>query len=153
MDNFFFDSSALVKRYIPEQGTAWVRNITQSKNPSYIVISELALVEMSSAIARRTREGVFTNTVASKLVDSIMSHATSRYYVLRLRQDVLINAQKLCLTHPIRSLDAIQLASALVVNLPIVRSGLSPLLFVSADLRLLAIAEMEGLQTMDVNGI
>jgi len=151
MQSFFFDSSALVKRYIPEQSTHWVRRVTRSYSRSEIVISELALVEMTSAVARRTREGFFSTEVAAMIVRGIMSHASSRYYVFRVDAEVIAKAQSLCLQHPLRSLDAIQLASAIIVNQGIARGGLPPLTFVCADTRLLTVAAVEGMTPLDPN--
>jgi len=53
--------------------------------------------------------------------------------------------------YPVRAYDAVQLASAMLVN-PVLQSAeLSPLVFVSADIRLNAIAEAEGLTVDNPN--
>jgi uncharacterized protein len=50
---YFVDSSALVKRYVLETGTAWVRGITR-KNPSTVIyIAHITAVEVTCAVARR----------------------------------------------------------------------------------------------------
>ncbi len=52
MPIYYLDSSAIVKRYVTETGSVWIRNLCQ--NSSYAVfISELALPEVGSAFARR----------------------------------------------------------------------------------------------------
>jgi len=49
----FVDSSALVKRYVLETGTAWVRGITR-KNPSTVIyIAHITAVEVRACIRRR----------------------------------------------------------------------------------------------------
>jgi predicted nucleic acid-binding protein len=57
----------------------------------------------------------------------------------------LLQATALCRTHALRAYDAVQLASALVVNDDALAYGTGPILFVSADTALLAAAAIEGL--------
>ena len=54
---YFFDSSALVKRYVHERGSVWVRDTTASTRGHLIHISLLTVAEIASALARRQREG------------------------------------------------------------------------------------------------
>jgi len=56
MAAYYLDSSALVKRYVTETGSAWVRDLCQEA-ANAIFISELALVEVGSAFARRCHRG------------------------------------------------------------------------------------------------
>lgn len=59
MADYFFDSSALVKAYIAEAGTDWVRTILD--HPQHrMSISALAEVEVTSALTRRFNEGDLT---------------------------------------------------------------------------------------------
>jgi hypothetical protein len=50
---YFVDSSALVKRYVVETGTAWVRAITRRTPSTHIYIALITPVEVTSAVARR----------------------------------------------------------------------------------------------------
>ena len=52
MPTYFFDSSALVKFYIEETGTPWVRALTDSAE-NIIHVASLARVETISALTRR----------------------------------------------------------------------------------------------------
>jgi hypothetical protein len=53
---YFLDSSALVKRYVQETGTSWVRSITRRSPSTVIYIARITTVEVSCAIARRRKE-------------------------------------------------------------------------------------------------
>ena len=55
----YFDASALVKRYVREQGSASVRRLLASDAPATARLSE---VEVASALIRRSREGAFPLT-------------------------------------------------------------------------------------------
>ena len=49
---YYFDSSALVKRYISERGTAWVLGITDPGAGNIIFVARITAVEVVSAIMR-----------------------------------------------------------------------------------------------------
>jgi uncharacterized protein len=57
---YFLDTSALAKRYIPEIGTAWVQTIAAPQANHRIILSQLAWIELHSAIACRQREHSLT---------------------------------------------------------------------------------------------
>ena len=55
MTVYFMDSSAISKRYMTEIGSVWVRSLAAPAAGHVIVIAQLALVEVSSALARKQR--------------------------------------------------------------------------------------------------
>lgn len=57
MAALFFDTSALVKRWIREPGTAWVRDATSRRAGNRVLVARLALPECASALAGRRRAG------------------------------------------------------------------------------------------------
>jgi predicted nucleic acid-binding protein len=57
--SFFLDSSALIKLYHEEPGTERVEEIFATSETS-LVVSELAAVELQSALARKVRTGEIT---------------------------------------------------------------------------------------------
>jgi hypothetical protein len=57
---YFLDTSALVKRYIDETGSAWLRAIVDPALSPFLVISQLLVVEVHSALNRRLREGTMS---------------------------------------------------------------------------------------------
>jgi uncharacterized protein len=64
----FFDSRALVKRYVHESGSVWVRKTTASTSGHLIHLSMLTTAEIASAFARRQREGNFSASERDRLV-------------------------------------------------------------------------------------
>src|SRR5438105_3889420 len=66
--DYLVDSSALVKRYVLETGTAWVRGITR-KNPSTVIyIAHITAVEVTCAVARRRKGRTLTPPRASSIL-------------------------------------------------------------------------------------
>jgi predicted nucleic acid-binding protein len=53
--SFFLDSSALVKRYFLEQGTAWSRTLLDPTIGNVISVAEITLVEVAAACAAKHR--------------------------------------------------------------------------------------------------
>jgi uncharacterized protein len=67
---YFFDTSALVKRYVAEVGTDWVQTITDPKAQHKIYIAEITGVEVMAAIARRVLTKSISRTDASTAINS-----------------------------------------------------------------------------------
>ena len=56
MNLFYLDASALVKRYVREPGSTWVRTLVD--DPANVILtSAISLVEVSAAIAICVRTG------------------------------------------------------------------------------------------------
>ncbi|MEH2022679.1 type II toxin-antitoxin system VapC family toxin [Nostoc sp.] len=54
---YFIDSSALVKRYISETGSAWVLELFNPTLNNEVFIAAITSVEIIAAITRRSRGG------------------------------------------------------------------------------------------------
>lgn len=151
MSHYFFDSSGLVKRYVPEQGSQWTRATLDPKAGNTIHVSQITDVEMASAIARRVREGNISVQSAATIRRQILLDFFRQYTVIAIAPPITELAIDLLYQYPLRAYDATQLASALYVNRSLRQNNKAPLVFVSADKRLLAVAGSEGLQIEDPN--
>lgn len=139
MSTFFVDTSALAKRYLVEVGTAWVISWIEPSAGNVVVISELALVEFQSLLARQVRGGVLTAAAGDKLRSDFLIHYRDDYLVVHLDTLIAQSAGELVRKHKLRSLDAIQLASALRAQELLAE----PMELVSGDENLLAAASAE----------
>jgi hypothetical protein len=148
--HYFFDSSALVKRYVVELGTTWVRTISSPASGNAI-IAQITPVEVVSATSRRYRTGQISSRTAHSIRLLVDRHASREYMVVGLSDVMIQSAETLLENHSLRAYDSIQLASAIESNLSLINAGSSPLIFVSADQQLLSTASAEGLTTDDPN--
>jgi predicted nucleic acid-binding protein len=148
---YFLDSSALIKRYVAEAGTKWVRSLTARSARNSILIAQITQAEIVSGIMRRRREGVITAETARAVRFLVDSHASLDYRVVKLTGQIIQRAEDLLELYMLRAADSIQLASALESNQRVMAAGLSPVIFISADTRLLEAASSEGLATGDPN--
>jgi predicted nucleic acid-binding protein len=147
---YFVDSSALVKRYVIETGTAWVRGITRRRSSTDIYIALVTAVEVTSAIARR-RGRTLSAAQASSLLSRFRKHLAGRYLPSQITPALVSAAMRLANTHRLRAYDAVQLAGALDVYRDWSANRLGAFVFVSADRDLNAAAVAEGLTVEDPN--
>lgn len=134
--NLFADSSALAKRYIMDEKSDEFDALLQ--RASGLTVSVLCLPEIISALCRRRRERHLTaaHYAASKrALDADLADAT----VLQMTDEVALETIRLLETYPLRSSDAIQVASALVWRAE---------MFVSADAKQCAAARAAGLEVV-----
>ena len=147
---YFVDSSALVKRYVRETGTAWVRGITRRRSSTDIFIALITAVEVTSAIARR-RGVTLSAAQASSLLSRFRKHLAGRYLPSQITPSLVREAMTLANTHRLRAYDAVQLAAALDVYRDWSANRLGAFVLVSADRDLNAAAIAEGLTVEDPN--
>jgi predicted nucleic acid-binding protein len=147
MATFYVDSSVLVKQHIEERGTAWTRATLDATQHHHIAVSRLSEIEVVAAFARRQREGTLPASALARVEAAFQRLGASVYTWVELEPSVRARAQALVRLHPLRTLDALHLASALGANTLLVAAGLPALTFLAADERLLAAARAEGLAT------
>jgi predicted nucleic acid-binding protein len=124
----YFDTSALIKRYVGEAGR---REVLQLLRRHDCVTSAVLPVEIRSALRRRVSEA----TLDEERVPEILKRfATDRAFwaLVEMTSEVLAIAETLVATHPLRTLNAIHVASA---RLFAARITTSAMIFVSADAR------------------
>lgn len=146
----YFDSSAVVKRYVDEPGSSWVRQLCDQRDPStgvrlnLIAIGEVTLVEVSAALAILVRRNLLPKRFAERADRKFMNDAQSGYDLVQITSTSLLIAAGLAQRYPLKAYDAVQLSLALHANALLKADGLS-LTFVSGDDQLLLAARAEGL--------
>lgn len=150
MPAYYLDSSALVKRYVTETGSAWVQTLCGDA-ANALFISELALVEVGSAYARRCHRGEITDEQRRNYLDVFIYDCTETYHLIPAARSLIERGLDLTQRRHLRAHDAMQLASALAAHAVLTLAGLPGLTFVSADDGLLHAASAEGLMTENPN--
>lgn len=130
---YFFDSSALVKRYAYETGSEWVLALTELTASHSLYIARITAVEVVSAVTRRQRGGSVSETDAATAMADFRHDLSHQYRVVEMTPTVITRAMQLAETHGLRGYDAVQLAAALIVQKMRETLGLSALELVSAD--------------------
>lgn len=142
----FADSSALVKLYADEPDSAAVQKL------SYVVVSQLARVEVPAALWRKQRMGELSAIDAGLLVADFEAdyfgdlNGPPRFLVAAVSGAILDAAARLVCVHGLRAYDGVQLASALAV-VDAMPEGVD---FLAYDGALIAAAAAEGLTVPDL---
>jgi predicted nucleic acid-binding protein len=131
----FWDSSALVALVFEEKASHRVRALL-SADPE-VVVSFLAIIEVESAICRRSRgQSPDVRRIAAAKFKSL----ETTWVTVDPSLELMISARRVSATHGLRSGDAIQLASALAAS----TGATEKLPFVTTDEELMAAARSEG---------
>jgi hypothetical protein len=148
MSVYYCDSSILIKYHIDEAGSQWVQTLVEEQDSS-LFTTQISLIETCSAPNRRLREQSITASDYRDLMTQCRFLFDSTYNVVEFSAQVSELACRSLERHPLRAIDAIHLAMALILNTLLVDQNESPLTFLSADQRLLTAALAEGLSTFD----
>ena len=151
MAAYFFDSSAIVKRYVQETGTAWVRRLTRRGQPDPIYLARITAVEVASAVARRRQGRSLNPARVQTILGRFRGHLATRYVIVEITPALVAAAMRLADIHALRAYDAVQLAAALELNVRWLSAGLGSITLVSADRDLNTAAIAEGLAVEDPN--
>jgi hypothetical protein len=136
---YFLESSAFAKLFILEQGSGPLILLLEKVDDPQKLVSALASLEVRSAIRRRQRAGDILPADANSALHNLDAE------ILRIVQQpvspAVIDVAKLVLdSHPLRAMDALHLASCVVMRDTL---QVSDICFVSSDDSLLKAASVE----------
>ena len=139
----YFDTSAVVKRYIDEPGR---RQVLQLMRRHSGVISAVLPIELRSALRRRVSEGSLDKERVPEILKRFEGDRAF-WTLVGVSSDVLAAAEVLVVAHPLRALDAIHIASA---QLFAARITAPKPIFVSADARQTTAAAAVGMTARQI---
>jgi predicted nucleic acid-binding protein len=142
---YYLDSSALVKRYMIEQGSTWVRDITDPAKGNRLYIVRLAGPEIIAALFRKARGGQIGLREARRAASNFRSDWTQQYRIIEVTVSLVDRAMDLAERYALRGYDAVHLAAASELHQDRQTMQLPALTFVSADGEQLQAAQAEGL--------
>jgi uncharacterized protein len=145
MSVYFLDSSALVKRYINEIGSAWVLSLFDPTLDHEFFVAAITGVEIVAAITRRICSDSIAVADAALVRNQLRSDLQTDYQVIEITEGIISSAMALAETQGLRGYDSVQLAAGCAINELCIANGLSPIIFVSADEELNLAAVNEGL--------
>ena len=133
----YFDTSSLLKFVIKEIGSEENLNIWNFSDEK--VCSQLTRTEMHSALMRKVREGSISASAMRTRLDA-MDKLFADVVLVDITSDVIDASCELVKELPLKSADAIHLATALMVRAD---------LFSSSDKKLCAAASESGIAVTD----
>jgi len=110
----YCDTSALLKLYLPEPGSEEFNEVIEGRDD--VLVSDLAVTEIISAVARHLRQRALTREAARRLQHAILGRLDEGVYQrVELTRDVHRRAEHFLLSlpeTPLRAADALHLALA-----------------------------------------
>ena len=135
----FMDTSVLIKRYLVETGSDKVDKLFESA--SQIIVSPVTSIEARSILRRLLAEKKIARSDYKKLNEEL-SFDFDYFTVVNFDSGLEVSAKTLIDRYQLKTLDAIQLASAISK-----KSAIS--LFAASDKKLLAAAREERFKAID----
>jgi len=111
----YCDASALAKLFLPESGSEELNDLLAGRND--VVLSDLAITEVASALARRVREGALALSTARKMHRKVLATVAAGVFSrIELLARSHRDAERLLLSSrsvALRAADALHLALAI----------------------------------------
>ena len=148
---YFFDTSALVKRYVNEQGSTWVAATIDPTAGARVYVASITGVEVISAIARKLKGNHVSASGAVIAASRFHYDFANEYRIVSISDSVINRSMMLAEAYALRGYDAVQLGAALEINGRRMTFGAIPLILVTSDTELLTAAITENLLTDDPN--
>ena len=139
----YLDTSALIKRFVNEKGSALVESLVQGKGA--VATAKIAYAEIFAGLTRKLREGNVSKPQYA-LACRQFERDWHAYVRVGLEDDILLLARDLIQRRPLRGYDAVHLASALRLKTALGKE----ITFAAADEQLLNASEAEKLQFLNV---
>ena len=109
----YLDTSALLKIFVDEDGSAQVRALAEGRGSADILLmSRLGFTEASASLARMVHLGRLSAAELPHHLGTLEDYWDQSIQEVELVEDVLEDARQLAQRFPLRTYDAIHLASA-----------------------------------------
>lgn len=145
MPLYYLEPSALIKRYVQEPGSIWLRAMMDEAGPGTLVVSHLARIEVIAALSRLQRARPGRASELAQLVHTFRRDVSERFRLMGLADGLLDVAEAIAMKHRLRAYDAVHLASALELRDAAAGEPGEEIVMVSADDEVLAAAQTERL--------
>lgn len=138
---FYFDTSALIKKYIPEKDSEVILDIWEKAEG--IGISKVGYAEVMAVFYRKKREGHFPSPLFRRILQNFKEDWKS-FILIEVSPALETIIERLCSRHSLRGFDALHLASAGILRDKIHQ----PVGFVCIDIRLREAADQEHFEVL-----
>lgn len=138
----YFDTSALVKRYVKEKGSEKVDSLLA--DAVSVVTSRLTYPEILSAFNRRWKEGAFSEEWLNKMIENFEAE-WDKFIIIDFQEEFFASTRELIRKHSLRGADSVHLSSALWLR-PLAKGNMT---FIACDKNLLKAAKAERLKVVN----
>lgn len=144
---FYFDASALAKRFTKEIGSEIINFLFAHVSLNHMTCLILGVVELHWVCVRKKNDGIISSedyTQAKINLNYEIVDSSSGFNTISVSDTLVLSSMPLIESHSLNSTDALVLRSALDLNIELQNIG-DNLVLVASDQRLLRAAQQEGL--------
>lgn len=94
MPAYFFDSSAIVKRYANEEGSAWVMATTDAALGALVYLASITGVEVIAGLTRKRKGNVITPMVAAAAISQFYDDFENEYMIVPINDAIIARAMQ-----------------------------------------------------------
>jgi len=138
----YFESSALVKKYVQEAGSEEVFSRMVKSGP--VVTAKLAYPEILSSLARKRREKALTEKDYHGALGDF-EEDWKEFLIIEFQDELLPVMKLLSSRHPLKGADLVHLGSAIWFG----KAVREKITFVASDVQLLKIARQEKMEVVN----
>jgi len=150
MNYFYFDASALAKRYAPEVGSNLVNYLFSQVTHKRLMCLITGVAEVISVLVRKKNRGSISAADFSQALINLDNEViyAADFMTVSIEDSLVLSSLPLIDKHSINSTDAVVLQSALDIAVEL-RGVKDDLIMIVSDQRLLRAAQTEGLMTFN----
>jgi predicted nucleic acid-binding protein len=148
---FYLDTSALLKRYVQEVGSAWLAMFYDPSANNTLATALITKVEAVAGLSAKFRQGGLPLADYQQAEQDLLHDFVYLYSTIDIDEPLVDLAADLAKRYRLRGYDAVQLAAAVSFQTMLAPTQLSALTLLSADAQLLQAAQQEGLHVDNPN--
>lgn len=150
MNSFYWDASALAKRYAPEIGTPLVNHLFTYVTPDRMLCLIVGVSEVISIFVRKKNARLITPEAFSQALVDFRTEIieVDAFKLISIEDTLVFASHPLIEKHALNATDALILRSTLNMA-TVLRPVGNDIVLVTSDHRLLRAAQVEGLQTFN----
>ena len=150
MNYFYWDTSALAKRYAPELGTSLVNHLFAHVASDRMMCLVIGTGEVISNLVRRKNDNRIIPDDFSQALENFRAEVIDAvaFQLVSVEDALVLASHSLIEQHSLNAMDALVLRSALDAAAIVLPAG-NDIVLVASDRRLLRAAQAEGLQTFN----
>jgi hypothetical protein len=146
--NFYFDTSALVKRYHPEKGSDVVDKIFELKGEHNFATSFWAVLEFVVALSAKRKRKELSDDGFNTAIANFLKELMDLFTIRSVEDEVVADSIPHAMKHLLPSADCLHLASALELK-RLSEDVEEKCIFVSADKELCIAVEKEKIDAIN----
>ena len=85
---YYFDSSAAVKRYSPENGSHWIKGVVEPAAGNVIHLGQIGVVEIAAALSKKVRTKELTQENYGEALQLFLTDVQNEEYITVFLSDL-----------------------------------------------------------------